>query len=203
VLTAGGSVSFAGPFEAEGHGGAILGYRFWSEYSELAGVSGSTYSYRSYGNKYVPTTVGAYAGAGVHFIGEGAKKVLRNTQVPVPGGLTPTLEFGFGMASNLGLIAAAAFDPVRSTWGGRATLHAVFFGKRAFGFHVGMSFFAMSGDEVRQLPLLRLSIELGIGDGTGVFGPDDSGVLHRYPSMQTGYLSTQSQVPEWRNWGPE
>lgn len=177
VLVGGTTLSVAKPITFEASLGVIGGLRTWTQYaeaisSEYVAPDVVEVEYQTY-DVYYPTVFGLYGGAGVYTTsnttGTGVDSFGYDTTVPVPGGTITTIEGGFGMAGRMSLITAAAFDPIRQAWGGRFRWRWVL-GLGSNGVSLGTNIFAMSGGSASDpLPVVHLTIEVGYGDGPGIF----------------------------------
>jgi hypothetical protein len=112
---------------------------------------------------------GFYGGLGIYSLGDTTvtDDISGNT-VNVSGGTIPTVEAGFGMAGRFNLIAAGAFDPVHSQWGGRLRMRVVF-GGGSLAFHLGMNCFGLAGSTKDGMPIFQTTMDVGLGDGPAVF----------------------------------
>jgi hypothetical protein len=167
------TLSIPGAVLLEANGGLVFGLRHWREYRELQGssrVSASTVesTYLVYTNRYVPTVLGLYLGAGIYTIGSQVAQTRAVTapSVMLPALMIPSLELGFGVAGDLGGMIAGVVDPASGSWGGRLRFDGTL-GGGSLTLHYGTQMFLMSSPDGIP-PLFHLTAYIGLGDGPRV-----------------------------------
>jgi len=156
VVTASAFATATAPATFGGSAGAVIGWRQSMTYWSLS-QDGSAGLART----QVPMTIGFYAGGGLSFIGD---QTNAGGDAPVPGATIGTLEGGFGMMSQLQIIAAGTVDPQRGMPGAHVRMGGVL-GTGSVGGFMGMDFF-VTGDSSQTHAVIAFTF--GISDGCGL-----------------------------------